>query len=37
MIAGVFCPRKLVAISVISSTRLATTSGGGTVIAYAVS
>ena len=37
MIAGVFCPKKLVAISVISNTRLATITGGGTVIANALS
>src|ERR1700684_2951943 len=36
-IAGVFCPKKLVAISVINNTRLAAITGGGTVIANAVS
>src|SRR5271165_6675967 len=36
-IAGVFCPKKLVAMSVISSTRLAAISGGATVIVNAVS
>lgn len=37
MIAGVFCPKKLVAISIISSARLAAITGGGTVIANAAS
>ena len=36
-IAGVFCPRKLVAINAIDRARLAAISGGGTVIAYAAS
>src|ERR1700731_26982 len=37
MIAGVFCPKKLVATSVPNSTRLATITGGGTVIANVAS
>ena len=37
MIAGVFCPKMLVAINAMSRARLAAISGGGTVIAYAVS
>ena len=36
-IAGVFCPNQLVAINVASSVRLAAITGGGTVIANAVS
>ena len=36
-IAGVFCPKKLVAINVISNTRLAAITGGGTVTVNAVS
>ena len=36
-IAGVFCPRMLVAISVINRVRLATITGGGTVAANAAS
>ncbi|CAG7074350.1 hypothetical protein PICSAR18_02871 [Mycobacterium avium subsp. paratuberculosis] len=36
-IAGVFCPRMLVATSWASSVRLAVTTGGGTVSANAVS
>ncbi|KZS69076.1 hypothetical protein LAUMK35_02442 [Mycobacterium pseudokansasii] len=36
-IAGVFCPRMLVATRAASRTRLAATTGGGTVIAKAVS
>ncbi|CFS17869.1 Uncharacterised protein [Mycobacterium tuberculosis] len=36
-IAGVFCPKKLVATSATNSARLATTTGGGTVIANASS
>ena len=35
--AGVFCPKKLVAISVANNTRLAAITGGGTVIANAAS
>ena len=30
-IAGVFCPKKLVATNVINNTRLAAITGGGTV------
>jgi hypothetical protein len=37
MMAGVFCPKKLVAISVINKERLAAITGGGTVIVNAVS
>jgi hypothetical protein len=36
-IAGVFCPKKLVAINVVNKTRLAAITGGGTVITNAVS
>ena len=36
-IAGVFCPKKFVATSVINNTRLAAITGGGTVIANAAS
>jgi hypothetical protein len=36
-IAGVFCPRKFVAVSVINRLRLAAITGGGTVIANAAS
>src|SRR5580693_295650 len=36
-IAALFCPKKLVAINVINNTRLAAITGGGTVIANAVS
>ncbi len=36
-IAGVFCPKKFVAINVTNNTRLAAITGGGTVIANAVS
>jgi hypothetical protein len=36
-IAGVFCPKKLVAIRFISKTRFAAITGGGTVIAKAAS
>src|SRR5271167_1342114 len=36
-IAGVFWPRKLVAIRLANSTRLAAITGGGTVMANAVS
>ena len=36
-IAGVFCPKKLVATSVASRLRLAAITGGGTVMANAVS
>src|SRR5271156_174375 len=37
MIAGVFCPRKLVATKAASSARFAAIAGGGTVIANAAS
>ncbi len=37
MIAGVFCPNRLVAINAMSWARLAAISGGGTVIANAAS
>ena len=37
IIAGVFCPKKFVAISSNSKARLAAITGGGTVIANAVS
>jgi hypothetical protein len=37
MIAGVFWPKKLVAISAINRARLAAITGGGTVIANAAS
>ncbi|ORV60536.1 hypothetical protein AWC06_14530 [Mycobacterium fragae] len=37
MIAGVFCPKKFVAISAINNARLAAITGGGTVIANAAS
>jgi hypothetical protein len=37
MIAGVFCPKKFVAINVINKARLAAITGGGTVIANAAS
>src|SRR5882757_7027979 len=37
MIAGVFCPRKLVATKAASSARFAAITGGGTVIANAAS
>ena len=37
MIAGVFCPRKFVAIKAINNARLAAIAGGGTVIANAAS
>src|ERR1700753_3833950 len=37
MIAGVFCPKKLVATKASSSARLAAITGGGTVIANAAS
>ena len=37
MIAGVFCPRKLVAVSAISRLRLAAITHGGTVAANASS
>jgi hypothetical protein len=36
-IAGVFCPKMLVAISIINSARLAAITGGGTVAAKAAS
>jgi hypothetical protein len=36
-IAGVFCPKKFVAINVINNTRLAAITGGGTVIINAAS
>ncbi|PQM44789.1 hypothetical protein C1Y40_05055 [Mycobacterium talmoniae] len=37
MIAGVFCPKKLVATSAANSARLASITGGGIVPACAVS
>ena len=37
MMAGVFWPKKLVAINAISVARLAAITGGGTVIANAAS
>src|ERR1700677_4824582 len=37
MIAGVFCPRKLVATKAASSARFAAIAGGGTIIANAAS
>src|SRR6185437_8095316 len=37
MIAGVFCPKKLVATRAANSARLAAIAGGGTVIANAAS
>src|SRR6516165_7199013 len=37
MIAGVFCPKKFVATNAANNTRLATISGGDTVIANAAS
>ncbi len=36
-IAGLFCPKKFVAINASNNVRLAAISGGGTVAAYAVS
>ncbi|COZ50243.1 Uncharacterised protein [Mycobacterium tuberculosis] len=36
-IAGVFCPKRLVAIRIISSARFSAITGGGTVSPYAVS
>jgi hypothetical protein len=36
-IAGVFCPKRFVAISAISRLRLAAIAGGGTISANAVS
>ena len=36
-IAGLFCPKKFVAINVINKTRFAMITGGGTVISKAAS